>query len=191
MMYDSFSLMNANTIKYGEDDLARMAPDIAIVGMPYTRQPKTEQKAVRRDFKTAKKTFLQALAESASDALRQAGFTPQQIEAMRQKGTRPQGWDIHHKLPVAGGGGNDFQNLILIRADVHEAIHCIINPQIQNMKVGERRIVNAPMPTGPLWAPPATSTQRGWIDDLAETAKPGTLGAMARISYDKRQGMTP
>lgn len=43
-------------------------------------------------------------------------------------------YDIHHKVPVAFGGNNDFDNLILIDKKLHAAIHRYIHRKIKEIQ---------------------------------------------------------
>ena len=49
-----------------------------------------------------------------TDYLRRAGFTEADILKI-QNGYVPTGWQVHHKIPLEGGGTNDFSNLVLIQ----------------------------------------------------------------------------
>lgn len=63
-------------------------------------------------------------------------------------------FDIHHILPVALGGGNDWQNLCLVPHDLHAVIHEYIDEQIDGMNYGETRQVIIPiLSTCKIWNP--------------------------------------
>lgn len=62
--------------------------------------------------------------------------------------------DIHHILPIALGGGNDWCNLCLVPKDLHEVIHEYINEQLDGMNTGDVREINLPiLSTRKVWNP--------------------------------------
>ncbi|MGD9638044.1 MAG: hypothetical protein AB7U85_03175 [Alphaproteobacteria bacterium] len=107
------------------------------------------RKRIRGEFAYVRKEFLKHLAEEYKDDLKKEGFSSKQLATMR-KGMCPKGYNIHHKLPIHGGGKNDFDNLcIVIASPVHEHIHNqYINPQIRGMNDGEKRQIKIPKPAG-------------------------------------------
>ena len=71
------------------------------------------------------------------------------------KGEAPNGFNVHHKMPLAGGGKNEFSNFILIQNDpYHTDIHKVSDLQIVKMKEGETKTVKIPMPQGNVFVPP-------------------------------------
>ncbi len=116
-----------------------------------------ERKAMRQEFQQFKRAeFIKYLAETQQDALRQAGISAKQIEYMKQ-GCTPRGFNTHHKVPVFGGGTNDFSNLVLIRREPwHDMIHYhVLNHQTRGMSEGDSREIMVPSPELPVFVPPA------------------------------------
>ena len=83
------------------------------------RVPSKEERTARRlEFEQEKRAeFIKFLAKTQRPALLAAGITKKQIAGM-ENGFTPHGFNTHHKLPIYGGGTNDFSNLVLIRVFV-------------------------------------------------------------------------
>lgn len=62
-----------------------------------------------------------------------------------ERGLIPHGFDIHHIVPLAGGGKNFFPNLCLMERSLHKFINrkCF-EPALRNIREGEERIVELP-----------------------------------------------
>lgn len=95
------------------------------------------KKADRQQYKTERTTefnkvrpaFLKQLANRHANELRAAGIAQAAIDRMASNGRPPDGYQVHHRIPLDDGGDNSFSNLILIRDDVeHRAIHGRFNP---------------------------------------------------------------
>ena len=117
--------------------------------------PKEEREAMRLEFEMEKRAeFVKYLAKTQKDALIQAGITPKQIEGMK-KGFTPHGFNTHHKLPIYGGGTNDFSNLVLVRREPwHDMMHYhLINPQTKGIQEGQSRQIVIPDPKTPVFQP--------------------------------------
>ena len=66
----------------------------------------------------------------------------------------PQGWQVHHKLPLDDGGTNSFDNLVLIKNDPHHI--ALTNAQrtlVGDLAVGQSRQVDFPIPRGFVYPP--------------------------------------
>ncbi len=125
-----------------------------VVEIPYTAVRKKTVKAMRREFTDVRKEFLKHLAETMEPALREMGLSDKAIAGM-MKGESPSGFNTHHKIPLAGGGQNVFENLILIKNDpYHTDFHEISDPQICVLKEGQTAAVRLPMPEGSVFIPP-------------------------------------
>jgi len=81
--------------------------------------------------------------------LKNAGISDNDIEDMMECGLVPDGWQVHHKIPLDQGGTNDLENLVLIK---NHAYHKVItneqNSLTKGMKPGESKIVDFPIPEG-------------------------------------------
>jgi hypothetical protein len=60
--------------------------------------------------------------ENSVQQLRQAGFTPPEINRMKLGYNPNEKWQVHHKHPLEYGGTNDSDNLVLIRVEQHETL---------------------------------------------------------------------
>ncbi len=118
--------------------------------------PSKEERTARRlEFEQEKRAeFIKFLAKTQRPALRAAGITEKQIARM-EEGFTPHGFNTHHKLPIFGGGTNDFSNLVLIRREpYHDMMHYhIINPQVRGMQDGQQKTVAIPDPATPVFVP--------------------------------------
>jgi hypothetical protein len=115
-----------------------------IIEMEYTRVPKQAKRDKRKAFGEKRKAFLKMLATQHAKTLIKEGFSDSQIEQMG-KGKCPNGHSVHHKLPLSGGGKNEFKNFILIPHKPHEEIHGkILDPQVYGMEIGEKRKIKVP-----------------------------------------------
>ncbi|MBR1946302.1 MAG: HNH endonuclease [Alphaproteobacteria bacterium] len=117
--------------------------------------PKEEREAMRLEFEMGKRAeFIKYLAETQQEALKRAGVTAKQLEGMK-KGYTPHGFNTHHKLPIHGGGTNDFSNLILIpREPWHDMMHYhLINPQTKGLQEGNEKQIVIPYPETPVFEP--------------------------------------
>ena len=118
--------------------------------------PSKEERIARRmEFEQEKRAeFIKFLANTQRKALLAAGITEKQIDGMK-KGITPHGFNTHHKIPIYGGGTNDFSNLVLIRREpYHDMMHYhLINPQIRGMREGNKKTVAIPDPQTPVFVP--------------------------------------
>ena len=114
----------------------------------YVKRNSTELKKLRCEFNsTTRKAFLENLGDSV-ERLRNAGFSESDILKI-QNGRVPEGWQVHHKLPLDDSGTNSFENLILIKNEpYHKVITNYQNSISRYMKIGETQIVQWPMPRG-------------------------------------------
>lgn len=121
------------------------------------RVPSKEERAARRlEFEQEKRAeFIKFLAKTQRPALLAAGITKKQIAGM-ENGFTPHGFNTHHKLPIYGGGKNEFSNFILIKNDpYHTDIHKVSDLQICQMQDGETKTVKMPVPDGSIFIPPS------------------------------------
>lgn len=133
---------------------------LPIVDFAYRRRDKEEKAALRAEFHWGgRQSFLKALVHRQGDDLRRAGFTEQSLACLA-RGRAPRGFQVHHIRPLDDGGTNDYANLVLIRAHPeHEAIHRYLDPQIQNLVVGETRMVRLPQPAAGICPSPSPEAQ--------------------------------
>lgn len=128
------------------------------------RVPSKEERKQKRDaFDAVRKEFLKYIGEHCVSQLRRLGMTNEQLDQI-QKGQAPNGFNVHHKLPLQGGGTNSFSNLIFIPIKPHDELHnCIIKPQIGEIEAGESKKIRLPWSDQMVYEPPANdrSLNRG------------------------------
>ena len=117
----------------------------------YIKRDTIELNKLRSDFNTSvRKNFLEELSKNV-EYLEEAGFTEKDILKM-QNGRVPDGWQVHHKLPLDDSGMNSFDNLLLIKNEpYHKVITNYQNSFSKQLKVGEVRKVNWPIPEGDIY----------------------------------------
>lgn len=106
--------------------LAALPPSLALARLPYHRVSADVVRQHRSAFGTAKAAFLQHLAREHAAALSAMGLNDDSIRAMEVYGMFPanvpgQRMDatIDHIVSIKFGGGNDFENLMLIPARIN------------------------------------------------------------------------
>jgi len=102
-----------------------------MVEMDYYVPPMEERKARRAEFngdrehgvEGVRSKFLKHLAEHhEKELVEKLGLTATDIDGMK-KGFTPNGFNVHHKLPLHGGGKNEFSNFILTPLYPHDQWH--------------------------------------------------------------------
>ncbi len=106
---------------------------------------------ILNEFNTAKrKEFLKYLAESRID-LKSFGSSDSDILKIKD-GKVPNGWQVHHKLPLDDGGTNDFENLVLIKNEsYHKVLTNYQNSLVKNLKPGESITIKWPIPNSKVY----------------------------------------
>ncbi len=111
-----------------------------------------ERKARRAEFQGhdgkegMRSKFLKMLAKEHEKELREnLGFGDAEIKLMSEGKSVP-GYNVHHKLPIHGGGKNEFSNFILTPLYPHDQWHHdILDPQIADcMGSGQEKEVMLP-----------------------------------------------
>ncbi len=92
----------------------------------YIKRNLSEVIKLRNKFNNKiRKDFLNDLLKKPGikNKLKKSGITDLMIKRMKEKGKVPDGWNVHHKLPLDDGGTNSFENLMLIQNEpYHYAI---------------------------------------------------------------------
>ena len=109
----------------------------------FTLQPKEYTKQMRKEFdhKRLNRVFVLWLYRSG-----QLDPYVREINLARaSRGLIPHGFDIHHIVPLSGGGTNRLSNLCLIEKSLHKFINknCF-DPVLKNIQEGESVIVPVP-----------------------------------------------
>ena len=120
--------------------------DVKTKEISYIKRDSYELNTLRNDFNTSvRKSFLEDLSKNV-EYLKEAGFTEKDILKM-QNGRVPDGWQVHHKLPLDDSGTNSFDNLVLIKNEpYHKVITNYQNSFVKQLEVGEIKSVNWPIP---------------------------------------------
>jgi len=109
----------------------------------FTRQPIQKTHELRKEFKhiNATKNFLNYLLDN--------GYLNRirnriNIEKIR-KGKVPKNFDIHHIIPLSGGGSNALSNLCLIEKSFHKFLNrrCF-DPALKNVAEGDTIEIDIP-----------------------------------------------
>ena len=129
---------------------------IEMRSVDYMRRDRASYDALRSAFDNGvRRDFLQSLAGSPEHlaALRRAGLDDTAIERLAQ-GRVPQGWQVHHKLPLDDGGTNAFDNLVLIRNDpYHLALNNAQRQLVGGLELGQTARVDWPVVPGVVYPP--------------------------------------
>ncbi|MCU6754660.1 HNH endonuclease signature motif containing protein [Bovifimicola ammoniilytica] len=99
---------------------------------------------LRSEFNTSvRKDFLMDMGKQ-TEYLRSAGFMEADILKI-QNGYVPTGWQVHHKIPLDGGGTNDFSNMVLIQNEpYHKVLTNYQNSVMKDMNEGDIIVVAWP-----------------------------------------------
>lgn len=129
-------------------------PGVQVKQIEYTKRHKDERDNLRAEFEKksgSRETFMKAIAGDSEkvELLNEAGLNSGQILRMKETGEVPRGWQVHHKLPLDGGGANDFDNLVLVKnSPYYQALTKQQNEQTRDLKEGETKHVHLPIPDG-------------------------------------------
>lgn len=132
-------------------------PGVSVRSISYTKRSGDELRALRSAFDSTERAgFVRSLANDPAKVarLREAGLTDDNIR-MLADGKIPQGWQVHHKLPLDDGGTNDYSNLVLIKNEpYHKVITNAQNAATRGMAEGETRLIEQwPIPPGFVYPP--------------------------------------
>lgn len=135
-------------------------PGIVMVRYKYTKNTEKAREALRDKFNSSvRSNFLKDTVAKQEKALRKAGIDDDGIERMQQ-GLCPVGYQVHHKKAIDDNGTNDYDNLVLIDNNpYHIGITNEQNRECGDLKEGESKMVNFPVPSGfvyPAEPPPTT-----------------------------------
>jgi len=109
----------------------------------FTLQPPEVTKALRKQFTHRKLNqvfvrwlYKQGLLDKYADIINLDRAS---------SGRVPHGFDVHHIIPLSGGGLNRFSNMCLIERSLHKFINkkCF-DPALRNIKVGESVDIELP-----------------------------------------------
>lgn len=147
-----------NGISNTEDDFVGKlrGEDVTLEGVKpteieYVKRDSEQLQTLRNEFNTSKRReFLQNLSNE-TQYLKDSGFTEKDILKL-QDGRLPDGWQVHHKLPLDDSGTNSFDNLVLIKNEpFHKVITNYQNSFAKKLTSGETQVVNWPIPEGNIY----------------------------------------
>lgn len=131
-----------------------------LIDVEYSVPDKATRKRRHKGFNSVREKFLAHIAKNCQKELRAIGITDKQIEQMK-KGSVPNGYNVHHKLPIHGGGLNEFSNLILMPIPPHDELHHkVLDPQVSQMQAGETKKVKLPWSDNMVYVPPEHDNTR-------------------------------
>ncbi|GAA0480743.1 hypothetical protein GCM10009096_23540 [Parasphingorhabdus litoris] len=143
--------VNANTYRATVRGQEVILEGVDTLSVNYLKRDRTAYAALRREFNGGiRADFVQSLAADPQKvaALRQAGLDDAAIERLAS-GRIPQGWQVHHKLPLDDGGTNAFDNLVLIKNDpYHIGLTNAQRSLVGDLAVGQSRQIDFPVPPG-------------------------------------------
>ena len=125
--------------------------DVKVQDISYIKRNTIELQGLRNEFNAyTRKTFLKDLGQNA-EYLRSAGFS--EIDILKiQNGRVPDGWQVHHKLPLDDSGTNALDNLVLIQNEpYHKVITNYQNLISRQMEIGNVQKVQWPIPSGNIY----------------------------------------
>lgn len=117
----------------------------------YVKRDRTEYAQLRKQFdSTERGKFAKDLAADPDKVaqLKKAGLDDKAIARLAE-GKIPEGYQVHHKLPLDDGGTNSFDNLVLIKNDpYHIGITNAQEKAVGALKPGESAQIDWPIPPG-------------------------------------------
>jgi hypothetical protein len=99
-------------------------PGFHLEEITYSKRSEADTDVLRRKFKSSVRgNFMKKISSDPIylQELRTAGFDDNDLEIM-ELGQVPDGWQVHHKLPLDDGGDNSFDNLLLIKNSPYHSV---------------------------------------------------------------------
>lgn len=118
----------------------------------YTRRSDRDHyKALRSEFDRKERAeWLKEIGTHRRTELIAAGISTKEVDRMAKDGKVPEGYQVHHRIPLDDGGTNSRDNFIIIRNDIeHRALHGYYNPaelRIRLLAYGETAEIALPVP---------------------------------------------
>ena len=158
--------------------------------MDYYVPPLEERKQRRREFdgdrengvEGMRSKFLKMLVSTQEKVLvERLGLTQTDLDGMR-KGFTPNGFNVHHKLPLHGGGKNEFSNFILTPLYPHDQWHKdIIEKQAEGIATYKVRKILIPWTDDMIYDPKTY----GFYKDNEKVEKPNYTSKVSPTNYSK------
>lgn len=120
--------------------------NLKLENISYVKRCPEDLIVLRNEFNTViRKNFLKELGKTP-ELLKTQGLSDIDILKI-QNGKVPNGWQIHHKLPLDDSGTNSFDNLVLIQNEpYHKVITNYQNNMTSDMTVGDVKQIQWPIP---------------------------------------------
>ncbi len=131
-------------------------PNVKIEKVTFNKRNPNDTAQLRKDFNKVRKDLMKSMADNPEKIkeLKKAGISDNDIEDMMEYGLVPDGWQVHHKIPLDQGGTNDVENLGLIKNHpYHKVITNEQNSLTKGMKPGDSKIVDFPIPEEGIYPP--------------------------------------
>ena len=148
----------------------------------YKIPPRSVRNTRRKQFSTVRGAFLRELAEKHADQLKdRLGLDDAAIEAMKN-GKTPLGYNVHHKLPIHGGGKNEFSNFILTPLYPHDQWHKdVIEKQAEGIGTYKVRKIKIPWTDEMIYDP----KNYGFTRENQKVEKPNYSSKVMPQNYSK------
>ncbi len=136
------------------EEIVRALPVVAVALTLRTPQATAR---LRRDYeamlaKSGLRRFLQRqfrkTVEQTCDWLQQGQRHHRPPPSAQAVETAFMAYDLHHRIPLALGGTNAYENLVFIPRPVHQRIHDIIRLATPQLQLGVTETVGIPYPSG-------------------------------------------
>ena len=138
-----------------------------LIDVEYRVPEKSERERMRSQFKSVRAAFLREIGKTHEKELRAIGMNDAMIQMVKE-GRTPNGYNVHHKLPIHGGGKNEFSNFILIPIPPHDELHHrVLDPQVAQMQTGESKMVKLPWSDDMVYVPQKDKTKTAVLTKLA------------------------
>jgi hypothetical protein len=98
--------------------------NVSMKNITYTKRSRMDWDVLRKTFDSSiRRKFLAELGNQNDEYLTASGLTPDDILQIRSsRPSVPDGYEVHHILPLDDSGDNSIDNLILIRYRPHRII---------------------------------------------------------------------
>ncbi|MDQ0362517.1 HNH endonuclease signature motif containing protein [Breznakia pachnodae] len=122
--------------KLGKDKTAVELKGVKTQEITLTKTDDKTYIQLQKDYNGIRNQFIKDFANTYSSDLSSMGFTDKDIYRM-QNGYVPEGYQVHHIIPLKLGGTNDYSNLVLIKNDpYHKTITAYQNSLTQCLDPG-------------------------------------------------------
>ncbi len=113
------------------------------MSIQFTLQQPEKTKALRKEFQSRN------MNQKFVKWLYRKGYLDKYADVINleraKRGKIPHGFDVHHIVPLSGGGTNHVSNFCLIEKSLHKFINkkCF-DPALRNLKIGDTTTIELP-----------------------------------------------